>query len=80
MSSAHTGSTSASNCIDLVNKYDGRRLLLGLLKQVTDTAGTHAHIHFHKVGAGNGEELHPCLSGGGSGKQRFAGTRRANQQ
>ena len=66
--------------IDFVNEDDGRRHALGLIKQVTDTAGAHAHIQLHKVRTGNGQKLHTGLTGHRTGKQGLTGTGRAHQQ
>ena len=66
--------------IDFVDEDDARRVLLGLLEHVTDTAGADTHKHFHKVGAGNTEERHLGLARNGLGQQRLTGTRRAHHQ
>ena len=66
--------------VDLVDEDDAGRHLGGLLEQVTDTAGPHAHEHLHKVRAGDGEEGDVGLPGHGLGQQGFAGARRAHQQ
>ena len=70
----------AAHGVDLIDKDDGRRGLLGLVKQIAHAAGAHAHEHLHKVGAGDGEEGRVGLAGHGLGQQRFARARRAHQQ
>ena len=60
--------------VDLVDENDARGHLGSLLEQVADTAGAHAHEHFHEVGTGNGEERHPRLTGHSLGQQGLAGT------
>ena len=80
MSAAQTAAALASHGVDLVYENNGRRLLFRLLKQVAHTAGAHAHIHFHKVRAGDGQKRHVRLAGHGLGQQGLAGARRANQQ
>ena len=54
VAAAQTGATLAAHRIDLIDKDNGRCHLLGLFKQVTDTACAYTHIHFHKIGAGDG--------------------------
>ena len=66
--------------VDLVDEHDAGGLLLGLLEQVPDLGGTHAHEHLHKLRAGDGEEGHVRLTGHGLGQHGLAGARRANQQ
>ena len=80
VAAAETCSALAAHGVDLVNEDNGRSQLLRLLKQVADTAGAHAHIHFNEIRSGNGEELHPRLSGYCPGKQGLAGARRTYQQ
>ena len=66
--------------VDFVDKHNGGRGLLGLLKQIAHAACAHTHEHFHKVGAGDGEEGHVGLAGHGLGQQGFARAGRAHQQ
>ena len=80
VAAAQTRSALAAYGIDLIDEHNGRGQLLGLLKQIPDPAGAHAHIHFHKVGTGDGKELHVGFSGHRPGQQGLAGARRANQQ
>ena len=70
----------AAHGIDLVNKDDTGGHLGGLLEQVPYTAGTHAHEHLYKVGAGHGEEGHPRFPCHGLCKQRLAGAGRAHKE
>src|SRR5437764_12920380 len=53
---AQTGSALSSYGVDLIHENDTRTVAFGLIKQVTYTAGTHAHKHLHKLGAANAEE------------------------
>ena len=69
-----------ANGIDLINKHDAGRFLLGLLEQVAHLGGTHAHEHLHELGAGDGEEGHVGLTGHSLGQHGLAGARRAHQQ
>ena len=80
MTAAQTGAALTAHGVDLVNEHNGGGLLFRLLKQVPDTAGAYAHIQFHKVGTGNGQEAHAGLAGHRLGKQRLAGAWRAHQQ
>ena len=80
VSAAQTGATLPAYRIDFVDKYNGRGDFLSLFKKVSYTASTYAHIHFHKIRAGNREELHVRLSGYRPGKEGLAGAGRAHQQ
>ena len=80
MAAAQAGAALPAHGVNLVDENDSGGNLLGLLKQVADAAGADAHIHLHKIGAGNGQELNPSLSRHRSGKQGLAGAGRAHQQ
>ena len=80
VAAAQAGAALAAHGVDLVDKDDGGGVLLGLVKQVADAGGAHAHVELHKVGAGDGEEVNPRLAGHGLGQQGLAGARRAHQQ
>ena len=80
VTAAQTGAALAAHSVDLVNKDDGGGLLLGLIEEVADTGGAHAHIQLHEVGAGDRQELHAGLAGHSLGQQGLTGTRRAHQQ
>ena len=80
VTAAQASSALTSHSIDLIDEDDRRGLGLGLLKEVTHTAGADAHEHLHKVRARDAKERHARLAGNGLGQQRFTGARRANQQ
>ena len=80
MSAAQTGTALAAYGINLVDEDDGRGDLFGLVKQVTDTAGTDTYIHFYKIRTGDGQKLYTGFPGCGTGQQGLTGTGRAYQQ
>ncbi len=80
MRAAQAGAALASDRIDLIHKDDAGRMALGLVEQVTHTAGAHADEHFHELGAGDGEEGHAGFAGNCLGQQGFARAGRADQQ
>src|SRR5713226_5444922 len=41
----------APNRVDFIDKYDARRVLLGLLKEIAHAAGSDPNEEFNKVGA-----------------------------
>ena len=74
------GVSLLANGVNLVNEHDAGSLLLGLLEEVSDLAGAHAHEHLHKFRAAHGEEGDIGFAGHGLCQHGFAGARRANQQ
>ncbi len=72
--------TGTAHGVNLVDEDDTRCLLLGLLEQVTHTAGTHAYEHLHEVGTRHREEWHTSLAGYGLCHQRFTRSRRTYEQ
>ena len=80
MTAAHTVTTVTADSVDLIDKDDARRVLLGLLKHVTNTACTNAHEHFNKVGTGNSEERYLGLTRNRLGDQGFTRTWRTHHQ
>ena len=80
VTAAQTRAAVTAHRVDLVDKHNGGRGLLGLLKQIAHAACAHAHEHLHKVGAGNGEEGHVGLASHSLGQQGFARAGRAHQQ
>ena len=53
VTAAKTGATLTAYRINLIDENDGRSLLFGLLKQVTDTACANAHIELYKIRTGD---------------------------
>ncbi len=80
MAAAETGAALTADGVDLVDEYDGGGDLLGLLKQVADTARADADIQLNEVGAGDGQELDARFAGDRLGEQRFARARRTDEQ
>ena len=72
--------TLAADSVNLVQEDDARCGLLGLLEEVADARGTHAHEHLDKVRAGDGEEGHVGLACDRLGQQRFAAPGRAGEK
>ena len=72
--------TGLSDCVDLIDKYDARRLLLGLLEQVAHTGRADAHIHFHKGGSRQREERYFRLACYCFCKKRLSGSRRSHKE
>ena len=70
----------APNRVDFIDKNDARRVLHGLLKEITYAAGPDPDEEFHKVGATGTIERDACLAGDGTSEQGFAGAWRADQQ
>ena len=77
---AQAGAALAAHGVDLVDENNAGGGLFRFFKQIAHAGGAHAHIHLHKVGAGDGVEGHARLARTGPGQQRFAGTRGAHQQ
>ena len=80
VAAAEAAAALAADGVDLVDEDDGRSVLLGLREEVAHAARADADVHLHKVGAGDGEELHPGLTGHGTREQRFARAGRADEQ
>ena len=77
---AEAGVAGLADGVDLVDEDDAGSHLGGLLEQVANPAGAHAHEHLHKSRAGDGEEGHVGLAGHSLGQQGLAGTGGAHQQ
>ena len=77
---AQAGAALAADRVDLVHEDDAGRVALGLVEEVADAAGADADEHLDELGAGDREEGHAGLAGHGSGEQRLAGARRADEQ
>ena len=80
VSAAQPCAALAAHCVDLINEHDTGRSLFRLIEKVTHTGRAHAHIHLHKVRAGDGIERHARLARTGAGQKCFTSARRAHQQ
>ena len=80
MSPTDAGAALAADGVDFIDEDDAGSVFLGLHKQVTDAACTHANEHFHEIRTGNREERHACLPGYGAGEKGFAGSGRTEEQ
>src|SRR5215211_5571620 len=66
--------------IKLVDKYDRRGILAGLLEEVSHAAGAEAHEQLHELGGAQGEERHTRLARDSPRQERLARSRGSNQQ
>ena len=72
--------TLASDCIDLIDEDDARRILLRLLEEVADTRSADTDEHLDEVRARNREERYTRLACDSACEQRLTGARRAEEQ
>ncbi|KAI6764858.1 hypothetical protein HG531_012745 [Fusarium graminearum] len=70
----------ASNSIKLVDKDNGRGLVLGGSEELTDSLGTNANKDLVKLTTRHVEERNTGFTGNGSSKKRLTGTGRTNQE
>ena len=80
VAAAEPGAALAADRVDLVDEDDGGRLLARGLEEVADTARADTDEHLHEVGPAHGEEGHPRLAGDGTGEERLAGARGADEK
>ena len=66
--------------IDLINENDAGGFFLCLVEQIANLGSAHAHEHFYKFRAGNGEEGHICFARNCLCQHGLAGSGRAHQQ
>ena len=62
VAAAKTCASLTSYRIDLIDKDDAGRVLLGLLEQISDTGCADADEHFDEVGTADGKERHSGFS------------------
>jgi len=72
--------TGSAYRVDLVNKNDAWRLLLGIFKELSHTPCPHTNIHLFKLRARRVEKGHTGLSSDGLGEQRLAGAGRSHEK
>ena len=80
VTAAQTGTALTAHRIDLIDEDNAGHGLFGLVEQIAHAGSTHADVHLHKVGTGDGVERHTGLACAGTGQQGLTGTRRAHQQ
>ncbi len=80
VTAAQTGTALTAHSIDLIDEDDAGHGLLCLVEEVTHAGCTHADVHLHEVGTGDGVEGHASLACTGTGQQGLTGTRRADEQ
>src|SRR5262249_10848194 len=72
--------TGTPDGVELVDEYDRRRRLTGLLEQVTDSRRADADDDLDKLRGTQAEERHAGLAGHRPRQQGLAGSGRADQQ
>ncbi len=77
---AEACATMTSDRINLIDEDDAGRVLLALDEQIADARSTHANEHFNEIGTRYREERHARFARNRAREQRFAGSRRADQQ
>ena len=80
VAAAVLGIAAPADGVDLVDKNDAGRVLVGLLEEVTHTGSAYAYVQFDKVGSRQGEEGHVRFSCYGLGEQCFARSGRTDQE
>ena len=80
MAAAHTCTAASRNRINLINKYNTRRVLLCVQEQISHTGCAHADKHLYKIRTGNTEKGNICLPGYRFREQGLTGSGRALQQ
>ena len=80
MAAAEAAASLTADGVYLVYEYYGRGGLLRLLKQIAHAPRADADVKLHKIGAGDGEELHVRLARDGLCKQGLTCSRRADEQ
>ncbi len=80
VTAAETGAAVTTDCVDLVDEHDRRRVLLGLLEQVAHARGADADEHLDEVRTADRIEGNPGLTRDGSREQRLSRPRWSEQQ
>ena len=66
------GVTASADGVDLIDKNDAGRILIGFLEQITHSGSAHADIELDEIRACQGKEGHMRLSGDSLGEQGLA--------
>ena len=68
MAAAEAGASSSGDSVDLINKNNARRVLLGFLEHVPHAGCADTDEHLDKVRTGNRKERHAGFTGNSFGK------------
>ena len=74
------GVAAAADGVDLIDKDNAGRVLVGLLEEVAHTGGAHTDIELYEIRAGQGKEGDVGLARDRLGQQGLAGSGRSHQQ
>ena len=80
MTAADARTALAADRIDLIDKDNTRRILFGLVEQVSDSGRTDTDEHFHEIGTADGEERYARFACRRLGNIGLTGSRRTDQQ
>ncbi len=80
VAAAKSCAAMTTDCINLVNEDDTRRVLLSLLEEVAHAGCADADEHFNKVRAGDGEERHVGFARDCARQQSLACARRPHHE
>src|SRR6056297_1498368 len=80
MAAAHAGAPHPADGIDLINEYNGRGFLLGVVKHIPHPRGADPYEHCDKFRAADGEKRHLRFTGHRPGHKGLAGAGRADKK
>ena len=80
MTAADARTALAADRIDLIDKDNTRRILFGLVEQVSDSGRTDTDEHFHEIGTADRKERYARFACRRLGNIGLTGSRRTDQQ
>ena len=80
VSTAQARAAPPTNRINLIDKDDGGRIVLGFFEQIANARRAHAHEHLHEFRCGDAEEGDIGFASDSARHQGLASARRTNQQ
>mmetsp|Transcript_43842 Transcript_43842/g.95453 ORF Transcript_43842/g.95453 Transcript_43842/m.95453 type:complete len:297 (+) Transcript_43842:461-1351(+) len=72
--------SACTQCVNLVDEDDARRLLLGALEEASDSCCTTAYEEFHELRGGHAHKRHARLCGAGTCQERLARSRGPDEE
>ena len=75
-----SGATLTANGVDFINKDDGRRILLGRSKKISNATRSDTHKHLDEFRSANGVVRHVRFACDGTSQQSFSSTGRSVEQ